>query len=101
MLIHAAGESSTGDLGPGTFAIALSVPDEAALIRQFLRLSALGVQLTPIHEPDAPYGGQLMAIGIRPLLRSRIGRLLSELPLLKDSRAGRPREDATKVETVV
>lgn len=101
MLIHAAGESSPGDLGEATFAIALAVADEAALIRLFLRLSAQGVEITPVHEPDAPYNGQLMAIGVRPMLRSRVSRFLSDVPLLKDSRAGRPREDAIKVETVV
>ena len=101
MLIHAAGESSPGNLSEGTYAIALAVPDEAALIRLFLRLSQQGVACTPIHEPDRPYNGQLMSIGVHPMLRSRVARFLSYVPLLKDSRAGRPREDATKVETVV
>lgn len=87
MLIHAAGESSPGNLSEGTYAIALAVPDEAALIRLFLRLSEQGVPCTPIHEPDAPYRGQLMSIGVRPMLRSRVARFLSDIPLLKDKHA--------------
>lgn len=94
MLVHAAGESSPGTLSDGTFAIALAVAGEAELKAVQDRLSKHGVQFNAIREPDAPYCGQLMAIGIRPLRRSRIRRLLSDVPLLRDSRASRLREDA-------
>lgn len=36
-----------------------------------------------IREPDEPYCGQLMAIGIRPMPRSRVRKYLSQLPLVK------------------
>jgi hypothetical protein len=100
MLVHAAGESSPGNLSEGTYAIVLQVPDEAALIQLLLRLQRQGVHVTPIHEPDPPYLGQLMAIGVRPAKRSEIARFLSDLPLLKDSSGSSkrgPRESVTRV----
>ena len=100
MLIHAAGESSPGNLTEGTYAIALAVPDEAALIKLLLRLQRQGLHVTPIHEPDSPFNGQLMSIGIRPAPRSEIARYLSDVPLLKDSSGSSkrgPRESVTLV----
>ena len=84
-LIHAAGESSTGDLEEGTFAIALSARDEADLLAIADRLSAASIQYTAIREPDAPYDGQLMALGLRPKRRSKLYPFLSSIPLLRES----------------
>lgn len=84
-LVHAAGESSRGDLKEGTFAIVLGVPNEASLIAVRTRLSLAGVEHVTIHEPDAPYRGSLMAIGVRPALKSQVRRHLSELPLFRGS----------------
>jgi hypothetical protein len=86
MLIHAAGESSPGDLPPDTYAIALCVPDEAAMLDLERRLVALGVAHVAVREPDDPWSGQLMALGLRPARRSAIGRALSSLPLLREER---------------
>jgi hypothetical protein len=36
-----------------------------------------------IFESDPPYDGQLMSIGIRPMERDRLRKLLSSLPLVK------------------
>jgi hypothetical protein len=124
-IIHAAGESSPGKLPDGTFAIALSVPDEAALVRECDRLRGRGfveqppsaelteppeppsfwqrclrwlrqlwagasappqeqsLSFVPIREPDPPYHGALMAIGIVPARREALRRHLSSLPKLK------------------
>ena len=83
MLIHAAGESSTGNLPPNTYAIALALPNERALRRFARRLGENGIVHRGIYEPDAPYHGQLMAIGIYPDRKSKLRKLLSKLPLLK------------------
>jgi hypothetical protein len=61
-IIHAAGESSPGNLPPETHAVCLTVPDEPALRALRARLEQAGISLTPIVEVDAPYTGQLMAL---------------------------------------
>jgi hypothetical protein len=82
-LVHAAGESSPGNLHAGTHAVVLAVPDELALVREADRLEKAGVQLTRIYEPDAPYHGALMALGLVPGRREDLRRHLSCLPLLR------------------
>jgi hypothetical protein len=82
-LIHAAGESSPGNLPPGTHAIALVVPDEAALWRLEHALRHAHVEFSAIIESDAPYTGQLLAIGVSPRRKEEVKRHLSSLPLLK------------------
>ena len=83
MLIHAAGESSPGNLSPHTYAIALTTPDEHALEHLSFKLFQLGIKHHRIIESDAPYVGQLMALGIPPRKRSEVGKHLSSLPLLR------------------
>ena len=83
MLVHAAGESSPGNLPDGTFAIVLSVPDEATLARQAVRLLAADVPFHAIREPDGGYNNALMAIGVVPGRRSVLRRHFANLPLLK------------------
>jgi hypothetical protein len=101
MLIHAAGESSPGNLPQDTFAIALAVADEDALADLMVRLAKSGVPMAIVHEPDEPYRGQLMALGLRPARRSQLRRHLSDVPLLKDSRSRGPSEGAPQGETLV
>ena len=82
--IHAAGESCEGPLPSGTYAVALSVPDETSLRELARRLWDSEVPHKLILEPDAPYDGQAMAIGIFPTTdRDRVRRLTSSLPLVK------------------
>lgn len=85
MIAHAAGESSPGSLPEGTHAIVLSVPDEATLHALLARLTLSGLAWHPVYEPDAPYFGQLMAIGVAPVLRSIGKRTLSSLPKFRGS----------------
>lgn len=82
-LIHAAGESSPGNLPKTTFAVALTCRDESELQQLAIRLDHAGISFKLICEPDEPYNGQLMAIGILPVRKSRVRRLLSNLPLLR------------------
>lgn len=83
MLVHAAGESSPGNLPEDTYAVILAVPNEAALARERDRLRAAGVKLVEIHEPDAPWNKALMALGLQPARKEALRKLVSELSLLK------------------
>lgn len=42
-----------------------------------------GIPFVPIFEPDAPWDGALMAIGVCPGRKEALRRHLSRLPLLK------------------
>lgn len=81
--IHAAGESSDGPLPSGTYAYALGCRNEDHLIEIQRRLWDAEIPCTVIHEPDAPYNGEAMAIGIWPTTnRDQVRRVTSDLPLL-------------------
>lgn len=83
-LIHAAGHSSPGsELPHGTLAIALTCADEVELCDLYRKLRMSGIRAVAINEPDSPYDGQLMAIGLPPAYRSTYRRFTSNLPLLK------------------
>lgn len=82
-LVHAAGESSPGNLAEGTHVVVLTALGEAELAKVADRLHAAGIEFVAVREPDPPWGGQLMAIGVRPMLRREVRRHLSSLPLLK------------------
>jgi peptidyl-tRNA hydrolase len=83
-LVHAAGESVREALPSGVFAVVLAVDDEAALLRVHARLHDLGVPHCLVREPDAPWCGAAMAIGVVPIARNdrRIRAVLSPLCLL-------------------
>jgi hypothetical protein len=82
-LIHAAGESSPGNLPKGTFAVAITIADERELRLLADRLEAAGIALTRIVESDGAHAGQLMAIGLTPCDRDKVRRYLSSYPLLR------------------
>lgn len=82
-LIHAAGMSSMDNLPAGTYAVALTVKDEAELRSLAETLEREGLSRQLIVEEDAPYSGQAMAIGIPPADRKTLKRYLSKYPLLK------------------
>lgn len=82
--IHAAGESSDGPLPTGTYAYALAARDEDHLFEIANRLWDAEIPHKVISEPDAPYDGQAMAIGIWPTYdKERIRKVVSDLPLAK------------------
>jgi hypothetical protein len=81
--VHAAGESSPGDLSEGTFAVVLTARDEEDLMAVAWRLIRARVRFTPIYEPDAPFDGALMALGLEPRGKEELRKHLSALPLLK------------------
>ena len=83
-LIHAAGESSPGGLPEGTRAVALAARGELHLASIERRLQQLGIDHRAIREPDPPWGGALMAIGLAPVHdRTPLRRALRRLPLLE------------------
>lgn len=82
-IVHAAGESSPGNLPPGVHAVCLTVPNEHALLEVADKLGAAGVRFVSIVETDAPYTDSLMAIGCAPAAKEVLRRCLSALPLLR------------------
>lgn len=84
--VHAAGESSTGDIRSGTHAVVLAARNEAHLLEVAARLQCSSIAHVVIFEPDPPYCGAAMAIGLLPLWDRRgARRVLSRLPLFKRS----------------
>ena len=82
-IAHAAGESSPGNLPPGTNVVVLTTPDEAGLEVLARRLTWAGVAFVRIEEPDAPHNGALMALGCVPARQVVVRRHGSSLPLLR------------------
>jgi len=84
MIIHAAGESSPGNLPEGTHAVALAAKNEAHLRFIEKKLRAFSISHQSIREPDAPWNGALMAIGLVPVSdRNRIKPVTKSLRLIK------------------
>lgn len=83
MLIHASAESANGTIPHGTFAVALSSPDEERLLKLERRLRFEQVPHAAFREPD--YNNQLMSIGIEPIKnRHIVRRLLKNFTLFGD-----------------
>lgn len=82
-VVHAAGESSPGNLSEGTNAVVLEVAGEPELLELAGQLAAAGVGHRLICEPDPPWLGQATAIGLDPVAdRAPLRALLRGLPLL-------------------
>jgi hypothetical protein len=82
-LAHAAGQTG-GRLAIGAHVVVLGARDEHALERVLARLKALGVPHRAIYEPDPPWFGELMAIGMVPMNRRNphLRRAVARLSLL-------------------
>ncbi len=80
---HAAGESSRlADLPPGTHAVVLQTSESGLhLLEQ--QLAEAGVLHAAIREPDPPFHGALVAIGLAPAPKQSLKRFLSNLRLLR------------------
>lgn len=83
-IVHAAGES--GPAVSGTHAVVLSVAGEMDLERVEQQLREAGIQHAAIREPDHPWSGALMAIGVPPTDASNpnLRRIVRRLRLLKE-----------------
>lgn len=86
MIVHAAGESAqlveARATGPPTRAVALAA-SEAELVRLAAALADAAVPHVLVREPDAPWNGAAMALGLAPMARARARRLLAHLPLVR------------------
>lgn len=82
-VVHAAGESSPGNLAPNTHAVVLVAKDEPELLALEQELAREGFFHVAIREPDAPWNGALMAIGLVPQDRKPLRKLLGRLPLIR------------------
>lgn len=80
-LVHAAGESSMGNLPPHTKAVVLSVDSEEDLKNLEVKLAKANLPHRAIREPDHPWNGQLMAIGLEPTGRNKVKKILYNLNL--------------------
>lgn len=69
-LVHAAGE--TGPVEPGTHAVVLSARNEEHLLKIEHQLSSYQIKHHNIREPDSPWNGELMAIGLYPISDRRL-----------------------------
>jgi hypothetical protein len=81
--VHASGESSTGDIESGTYAVVLTVPNERDLVQLADELRRKSVSFVAIFEPDSPMDGAMTAIGLKPGRKGDLRRHLSSLPLLR------------------
>ena len=99
-MVHAAGESArlADCLPPGTHAVVLGASG-ARLLALEQALVAAGVPHAAIREPDPPYVGALLAIGVQPAPRASLRRHLGKLRLLEERACerARPKESATAV----
>lgn len=85
-IVHAAGESVTTEVNPGTNAIVLEVPNERELRLLAHKLSKSGIPHVVVYEPDPPWDGQMTAIGITPVNdRTEIKKFVRKLSLLGGS----------------
>lgn len=82
MIVHAAGESSMGRADSRTHALALEARSVEELEATATEAERRGLAPVRIVEPDAPWNGQLMAVGIPPHYRDRL-RWLQHLPLIR------------------
>lgn len=87
-LVHAAGETSPGNLPTGTHAVVLGVSSEDALKFVSKRLRDARIPHKPIIENDAPYTDQWMAIGVKPLPKGDVYPHLRKLNLLDGRKGG-------------
>ncbi len=89
-IIHAAGESAVISFGRKpdsyTHALAVEARSDDEMNVTLSKAAERGIMAVPIHEPDAPYNGALLAIGFAPIERSKL-KWLQHLPLIK-SRLG-------------
>ena len=82
-LTHAAGESSER-IPSGTYAVVLSADNESHILKIESKLVQLGIEHHAVREPDEPWNGALMAIGISPTKdRSMVRPVTRALRLLK------------------
>lgn len=92
---HAADESTSEwtlanqrRIPTGTHAVSLLAPNEEALYDLCRKLEQQGIKHVLICEPDEPYCGQAMAVGLWPMERTKnLRKLTSGFPLSEENEA--------------
>ena len=79
--MHAAGESSSGNLPEGTIAVALCARDEESLLNIEKKLIKYDVPHIAVREPDRH--NELMAIGVVPGPKRILCKYFANLGLVK------------------
>lgn len=69
---------------PGPIAVVLGARNERKLERLRVKLMDAGIPFVSIHEPDAPWNGQLMAIGLVPTTDLRVSKMVNDFQLFKE-----------------
>ena len=80
---HAAGESGQGKVATGTYAVVLAAKSSGHLEQISSKLKLSNVEHCQIVEPDMPFNGELLAIGVVPKPRKELRKHFSNLPLLR------------------
>jgi hypothetical protein len=86
MIVHAAGHSAqlpgALDAAPPTTAVVLAASlDELCVLAR--TLDDVGIAHVFVREPDEPWRDAPMAIGVVPIARACVRRLLAHLPLVR------------------
>lgn len=79
-LIHAAGD--TGPAPEGCYAVALEA-SARELLKLESQLRSASIPYRAIREPDPPFNGELVAIGIFPCLRESVNKYTKRLRVIK------------------
>lgn len=95
-IVHAAGETSPGNLLSGTHAVVLGIDSEQELKSLSRKLRDANVPHKPIIENDPPYTDQWMAIGISPAPKSAIYPHVKRLNLVRGSAPTSAKKEAPK-----
>lgn len=74
---HAACGSMTGPENPETHRVILSADSSAALEAIASELAVAGLHHVVIREPDEPYNGTAVAVGVEPMDRAKVRGLLA------------------------
>jgi hypothetical protein len=95
-VVHAAGESArlAPRLPPGTHAVVLGASSDGLLALE-RELTAAGVPHVAVREPDPPYRGALLALGLAPAPRASLRRHLRKHHLLAKAKK---RRDPMKID---
>lgn len=81
---HAAGESVRGGPAPGdTHVVALIAETSADLEALAGRLRGAGLHYVLIREPDEPYNGAAVALGIEPMDREKVRPFVADFKVFK------------------
>lgn len=68
----------------GPIAVVLGARNEKKLERLRVKLMDAGIPFVSIHEPDAPWNGQLMALGLVPTTDLMVSKMVNDFQLFKE-----------------